>query len=233
MSWIEIAKRGAAEEALKLVKDGYVVGLGSGSTVAYFIEGLGKLVRENELNILGIATSYQSFLLAVDNGIPLTTLNEHPEPDIAVDGVDEINDRLEAIKGAGGAMTMEKIVDSAAKRFIVIADETKVVEFLGEKHKVPVEVLPAAYRVAALKVRMMDAEPTLRMAKNKVGPVITDNGNLIIDVKFRRIEDPGETHLKLKSIPGVVETGIFTDIIEKAIIGGPEEVYSLEKREKG
>lgn len=233
MSWIEIAKRKAAEEALKLVKDDYIVGLGSGSTVAYFIEGLGKLVRENELNVLGIATSYQSLLLAIDNGIPLTTLNEHPEPDIAVDGVDEINDRLEAIKGAGGAMTMEKIVDSAAKKFIVIADETKVVEFLGETYRVPVEVLPAAYRVAALKVRMMGAEPILRMAKNKVGPVITDNGNLIIDVKFKRIEDPEETHLKLKSILGVVETGIFTDIIEKAIIGGPEEVYSLEKREKG
>ena len=228
MSWVEDAKREAAEEALNLVKDGYVVGLGSGSTAAYFIKGLGKLVRENGLKVLGVASSYQSFLLAVENGIPLTTLIEHPRLDLAVDGVDEINHNLEAIKGGGGAMTMEKIVDSSAKRFVVVTDETKVVKNLGENRPVPLEVLPAALKVASLKLRDLGAEPVLRAAKSKVGPVVTDNGNLIIDAKFRRIEDPEDLNVKLKTIPGVVETGLFVNLIDLAIIGGKTGVYRLE-----
>ncbi|RLG96946.1 ribose 5-phosphate isomerase A [Candidatus Bathyarchaeota archaeon] len=225
---MEDAKRRAAEEALNLVKDGYVVGLGSGSTAAYFIEGLGKLVRENGFKVLGVASSYQSFILAVENGIPLTTLIEYPRLDLAVDGVDEINRSLEAIKGGGGAMTMEKIVDSSAKRFVIIADETKVVENLGEGRPVPLEVLPPAYKVISLKLRDLGAEPVLRTAKRKVGPVVTDNGNLIIDAKFGRIENPADLNIKLKTVPGIVETGLFVDLIDSAIIGGKTEVYWLE-----
>lgn len=228
MSWIEDAKRRAAEEALNLVKDGYVVGLGSGSTTAYFIEGLGKLVRENGFKVLGVASSYQSLILAVENGVPLTTLIEYPRLDLAVDGVDEINRSLEAIKGGGGAMTMEKIVDSSAKRFVIIADETKVVENLGEGRPVPLEVLPPAYKVISLKLRGLGAEPVLRTAKSKVGPVVTDNGNLIIDAKFGGIENPADLNMKLKAIPGVVETGLFVHLIDLAIIGGKTGVYWLE-----
>ncbi|MCD6529830.1 ribose-5-phosphate isomerase RpiA [Candidatus Bathyarchaeota archaeon] len=228
MSWIEDAKRRAAEEALNLVKDGYVVGLGSGSTTAYFIEGLGKLVRENGFKVLGVASSYQSFILAVENGIPLTTLIEHPRLDLAVDGVDEINGNLEAIKGGGGAMTMEKVVDSSAELFVAIADETKVVKSLGESSPVPLEVLPAAYRVVSLRLMSLGANPMLRAAKSKVGPVVTDNGNLILDAKFGRIENPAELSVKLKAIPGIVETGLFVDLIDVAIIGGKTGVYRLE-----
>ena len=227
--WVEKAKREAALRAVKEVKDYSVVGLGSGSTVAYAIQELGRRVLEENLHILGVATSHQSALLAVECGVPLTTLNEDPEIDVSLDGTDEVDSSLNAIKGAGGAFTMEKIVASIANKFILIADERKLVDKLGSKTSIPVEVIPSAYKPVSMKIMDLGGEPVLRQAKSKVGPVITDNGNFILDVKFESIEDPKLLDTEIKSIPGVIETGLFIDLADVAYIGGPKGVKKLSK----
>jgi ribose 5-phosphate isomerase A len=152
-TWIEEAKRKAALAAVKHVKDGVIVGLGSGSTAAYAIEALGARVSRERLNVLGIPTSYQAFLLAVQHGIAVTTLEEHPTISLTIDGADQIDPQLNLIKGMGAALAREKIVASASKQNIIIADENKKVQVLGEKnHPVPVEVLPFAISLVKRKI---------------------------------------------------------------------------------
>ena len=158
-------KRNVGYAAAKLVEDGNIVGLGTGSTTLFFIEKLGKRITEEEIEILGIPTSYQSFLLAKENGIPVTTLEEH-DIDIAVDGADEVDSSLNLIKGGGAAHTMEKIVDRAAAKFIVIVDDSKVVEKLGT-FPVPIEVIPQACRTVSNHVKQFGGAPVLRMGKRK------------------------------------------------------------------
>lgn len=219
MSWKEAAKRKAAIEAVKHVKDGYFVGLGSGSTAKYAIEELGRMIRDEGLGMLGVPTSYDTMLLAVENGIPLTTLDEHPELDIAIDGADQIDPKLNLIKGGGAALTREKIVDSAAKQLIIIVDETKVTETLGKKRHVPIEVLPFATSRVLQQIRELNGKPILRKAIGKVGPLITDNGNFIIDADFGPIEDPKKLETQLKLIPGIIETGLFIEMADIAYVG--------------
>ena len=220
-------KRNVGYAAAKLVEDGNIVGLGTGSTTLYFIEKLGKRIIEEELEILGIPTSYQSFLLAKENGIPVTTLEEH-SIDIAVDGADEVDSSLNLIKGGGAAHTMEKIVDSAADKFIVIVDNSKVVDKLGA-FPVPVEVIPQACRTVSDHVKQFGGVPTLRMGQRKGGPVITDNGNFVLDVKFESIEDPAYLEKELNYIPGVVENGIFFGVTDEVLVGSSEGIKSLKK----
>lgn len=215
-------KKMVGYEAAELVRDGYVVGIGTGSTTHYFIERLARKIREEEMDILGIPTSYQSFLLAQDSGIPLTTLNEQMI-DLAVDGADEVDPHFNLIKGGGAAHTLEKIVDSAAKKFIVIVDESKLVDELGD-FPVPVEVLPQAFRVVKEQLETMGAKPQLRMAEKKDGPVITDNGNFVIDTKFGKIDEPEALEIELNTIPGVVENGIFTRVVDEVMVGTAEGV---------
>lgn len=201
-------KQTAGEKAAQLVKNNMVVGLGTGSTTAYAIKELGKRVASG-LKILGVPTSYQSAFLAAENGIPLTTLDEHPVPDIAIDGADQIAN-FAAIKGGGAAHTREKIVALSAKKFIVAADESKVAEVLN--HPVPIEVLPFARKLVVKQVEELGGKAIVRISVNKDGPVISDNGNFIMDADFGEIADPVSLDKELSQCTGIVEHGIFTKI---------------------
>ena len=230
MGWREVAKKRAALEAVRHLKDGFTLGLGSGSTAAYAIREIRRKIRREDLRILGIPTSHQALLLAVDCGIPLTTLNEHPELDLTIDGADQIDKALNLIKGMGGALTREKIVASASKQLVIVADETKLVEKLGTNHPVPVETLPFALPTVMSKAREMGGRPVLREGKGKVGPVVTDNGNFIVDVDFGLINTPKELNSRLKLIPGVVETGLFIEMANIIYVGKPASVEKLERK---
>jgi ribose 5-phosphate isomerase A len=225
----EEAKRLAASEAVKHVKDGLVIGLGSGSTAAYAIAELGDRMKHEELDVLAVPTSYQAFMLAVEQKIPVTTLEEHPTIDLTIDGADQIDRHLNLIKGMGGALTREKIVASASKRFIIIADKSKTVEVLGESnHPIPLEVIPFAARTIMLRIKKMEGIPVLRQGKGKVGPVITDNGNVVVDAYFGLIHAPAKLENRLR-MPGLVETGLFVKMADLAYIGTGSGV---ERRER-
>jgi ribose 5-phosphate isomerase A len=205
-------KLAAGIAAAGVVKSGMIVGLGTGSTVEYTIRELGRRIREEGLEILGVVTSYQSEMLSIEAGISLTTLSQHPEPDLAIDGADQIDSNLYAIKGGGAAHTREKIVSASSKYFLVVADESKVRVQLDKV--VPIEVIPFAKELVTKKIKELGGEPELRIALRKDGPVITDNGNFILDSSFGVIKDPEELALQLSLIPGVVEHGIFSNVNE-------------------
>jgi len=229
--WIEKAKKNAALEAVKHVKDGFIVGLGSGSTAAYAIEEIGNRIKREGLRVLGVPTSYQSVMLAVRCGIPLTTLEEHPKLDLAIDGADQIDEKLNLIKGMGGALTREKIVASASEKLVIVADESKKVKVLGENnHPVPIEALPFAATLVMRKLEEIGGKPRLRERMEKVGPVVTDNGNLLIDVDFGLIKKPTDVENKLKKISGIVETGLFIEMADTVYVG---KRYTVEKMERG
>ncbi len=218
-------KMNAGYAAGELVKDGQVLGLGTGSTTHYFIEKVGKRVEEEELELLGIPTSYQSFLLAKKWSIPCTTLDEH-SIDLAVDGADEIDPNKNLIKGGGAAHTIEKIVDYSAKELVIIADESKEVQQLGA-FPVPLEVIKDATQPVLNVLQDMGAKPEIRMGVQKDGPVITDSGNFIIDAKFPLIDSPVDMEIELNTIPGVVENGIFTEMVDKVIFGTNNGIKEL------
>ncbi len=201
-------KQAAGEQAARLVKNGMVVGLGTGSTAAYAIKELGKRVAAG-LKMLGVPTSYQSAFLATENGIPLTTLDEHPVLDIDIDGADQVAGFI-AIKGGGAAHTREKIVALSSRKFVVVVDESKCAEALN--HTVPLEVLPFARKLVIKQVAELGGKAELRLGANKDGPVISDNGNFIMDADFGIIGDPASLALRLSQCSGIVEHGIFTKI---------------------
>ncbi len=205
-------KKAAGESAATLVKDGMVVGLGTGSTVAWTIKRLGDRIKEEGLDILGVPTSYQAEAFAIESGIQLTSLSQHPVLDLDIDGVDQVDAQLFAIKGGGAAHTREKVVSCSAKRFVVVANGSKYLEKMN--HPVPVEVLPFAARLVDRKLKDLGGKPVLRLGKMKDGPVITDNGNFVMDVDFGVIKDPGALAAKLCPIPGLVEHGIFDNVDE-------------------
>ena len=228
-----MAKRKAALAAIKHVKDGFVVGLGSGSTAAYAIEALGEKLKREKLSLLAVPTSYQAFLLAVNCGIAVTTLDEHPVIDVTIDGADQIDAKLNLIKGMGAALTREKIVASASKMNIIIADESKKVRVLGEKgHPVPVEVLPFAITTVKRRIEAVGGKAVLREGKGKLGPVITDNGNAVIDASFGPIGNAAELEKKLKMIPGVVETGLFIGLADIVYVGTASAIEKIERKRK-
>ena len=229
---IEKAKKNAAKEAVKQVKDGFIIGLGSGSTAAYAIEEIGEKIKHEELHVSAVPTSYQALTLAVKHGIPLTTLDEHPTLDLTIDGADQIDKELNLIKGMGGALTREKIVASASKELVIVATENKKVEFLGENScPVPIEVIPFAAKPVMLKIRKIGGTAVIRESNRKVGPVVTDNGNIIVDANFGIIKKPEELETKLKLIPGVVETGLFLGMADMVFIGKPDAVEIVGKED--
>jgi ribose 5-phosphate isomerase A len=213
------AKRRAGRSAAAPITDGTVVGLGTGSTAAHAIERLGERVDAG-LDIEGIPTSFQSRELARESGIPLTDL-ETATPDVAIDGADQIADG-DLIKGGGGAHAREKIVDAAADRLLIVADPTKEADTLD--HPVPLEVLPDARTTAAASVRALGGEPTLRAAERKDGPVVTDNGNLLLDCDFGAIADPAALAADLAAIPGTVEHGLFVGLADEIHCGHADGV---------
>ncbi|MBU0591975.1 ribose 5-phosphate isomerase A [Candidatus Micrarchaeota archaeon] len=203
------AKINAAKAAIEHVKDGMCVGLGSGTTVKEFIKLLGEKVRNDGLKITCVTTSFDSRMLAIENGLFVTETDAINEIDIAVDGADKVT-RTALLKGGGGALTREKIIDYNAKKFIVIVDEGKVQETL--KGPVNLEVLPFAAPLIMKKLGKY--HPKIRMSTAKLGPVISDNGSFIIDCEME-VKNPEEMEQQLKSMPGIIENGIFTkfDII--------------------
>ncbi len=219
------SKMNAGYKAAEYVKDGMVLGLGTGSTTHFFIEKVGMRIRDERISVMGVPTSFQSLLIAKKWNIPITTLEEH-DIDLSVDGADEVDGEFNLIKGGGAAHTKEKIVDYAAKDFMVIVDESKVVDELGS-FPVPVEVLPDASRMVIRELEDMEAICEIRMAQRKDGPVITDNGNFVIDAKFNKIESPSHLEIDINSIPGVVENGIFSQMVDKVIVGTEESTKEL------
>ena len=224
-------KKAAALQAAALVKSGQKVGLGTGSTAAFAIEELGRRRREEGLQIECVATSFQSMVLARQAGLPLLLTQNISELDLSIDGADEIDPRLCLIKGGGGAHTQEKLVHAMSANFIVVADHTKQKSRLGESFAVPVEILADALEFAGKKLLELGArEVNLRSAVKKDGPVITDNGHLILDARFD-IDNPSKLEKEIDLIPGVLENGIFADDLVRphlAYIAAPEGVQFLE-----
>jgi ribose 5-phosphate isomerase A len=219
-------KQIAARAAVELVEAGSVVGLGSGSTAAYAVRFLAERVRQG-LNIVGIPTSQQTQHLAEQLGIPLATLEEHPQIDLDIDGADEIDPMLNLIKGGGGAFLREKIIASVSRRFIVIADSAKQVKRLG-KFPLPVEVVPFAQSLIKPQIEALGAKVNLRSYAYG-NPYVTDEGHHILDCTFGEIADPPALAEKLRCIPGVIEHGLFIGMAELALIGRDGKVIQLRR----
>lgn len=216
----------AARASLQFVRDGDVVGLGSGSTAAYAVRYLGKRVRAG-MKIRGIATSVQTQNLAASVGIPLTTLEEVQRIDVTIDGADEFDPELRLIKGGGGALLHEKIVASGSRQVIIIADSSKQVCVLG-KVPLPVEVIRFAEALVSEKISVLGA--TVRLRKDKAGkPFITDEGNRILDCHFGQIPDPPTLAHTLSEIPGVVEHGLFINLADLVLLGKGSEVLEWRR----
>ncbi|UCD25901.1 MAG: ribose 5-phosphate isomerase A [Gemmatimonadota bacterium] len=216
-------KRNAAEQAVERVASGMVIGLGTGSTAKYAVEAIGRKLKEGDLSdIVGIPTSIQTRDLATSLGIPLTTLNEHQAIDLTIDGADEIDPDGNLIKGGGGALLWEKIVAGASAKLCIVADESKLVDRLGESFPVPVEVVRFGWRTHEAQLREMGADPVLR--PNAAGePFVTDEGHYIIDCRFPGgIVDPHAVHDAIVGRPGVVETGLFLGMSPEVFVGRSE-----------
>lgn len=220
----ETEKEAAGRAAAKLVRDGDVVGLGTGSTAYFAVVALGERVKAG-LKIVGIPTSEGTAELARTVGIPLTTLDQKPEIDITIDGADELDPKLNLIKGGGGALLREKVVASASKKMVVISDSTKVVPVLG-KFPLPVEIIAFARTVVEKKIAALGGSPKLR-TKSDGSVYITDNGNQILDCSFGKITDPAKLAKALSDVPGIVEHGLFIGLASFAIVGRGNTVNEI------
>lgn len=220
----------AAHRAAEYVKDGMVVGLGTGSTAALAVEAIARKVREG-CRILGIPTSAETENLAKGLGIPLTTLEGHPEVDVTVDGADEVDPTGNLIKGLGGALLREKIVASATKQEIIAVDESKLVERLGMKAPIPVEVVPFGWTRCRKELQALGGRVELRL--KGPAPFVTDNGHYILDTWFGPLQDPYGLAKAIKAIVGVVEHGLFLDMAHVVIVGREAEVsvYAVDRRQ--
>jgi len=214
MDTITQAKKAAGEKAAALVQPGMLVGLGTGSTAYWAIEKLGQMVKEG-LNIRAVATSIASEKQAIALGIPITSFSEIQQLDIDIDGADEVSHDLQIIKGGGGALLREKIVAMASRKKVIVADERKYVKTLG-KFPLPIEIIPFGWELVFRAVQSLQGMPTLRTKDDK--PYITDNGNYILDCAFGAIENPEQLHHQLKTVTGVVETGLFINMKPTVII---------------
>jgi ribose 5-phosphate isomerase A len=220
----EEEKEAAGRAAAKLVRDGDVVGLGTGSTAYFAVVALGERVKAG-LKMVGIPTSVKTGDLAREVGIRLTTLDEHPAIDITIDGADEVGPKLNLIKGGGGALTREKVIATASKKMVVVADSSKVVAMLG-KFPLPVEVIAFARTVVENRIVSLGGSPKVRK-KADGSFYVTDNGNQILDCSFGEIEDPAALARVLSDTPGIVEHGLFIGIAKMALVGKGGAVEEL------
>lgn len=217
---VVIMKQEVGKAAASRVTSDSVVGLGTGSTTAFAIQFIGERLASGELkNVVGVPTSFQSEVLAKKYGIPLTTLDAVDHIDVAIDGADEVDPHKNLIKGGGAAHTREKVVDTLAKQFIVVVDEGKLTDKLGSTFLLPVEVIPMAVSPVMRRLEILGGKPELRMGIKKAGPVVTDQGNLVIDVKFDYIEKPVELEATINNIPGVLENGLFVGVTDLVLVG--------------
>jgi ribose 5-phosphate isomerase A len=229
-------KQAVAAAAVEQIRDGMVVGLGSGSTAALMIQGLGAKLQRGELqDITGVTTSFQGEVLAAELGIPLKSLNAIERIDLAIDGADEVDPCFQLIKGGGACHVQEKLVARRAERFVVVVDSTKLVETLNLGFLLPVEVLPGAWRQVQAELMELGGDAQLRMAVRKAGPVVTDQGNLVLDVKFAGgISDPVALEQEINNLPGVLENGLFVNLTDQVLVGeivdGVPGVRDLAKR---
>ena len=229
-------KQAVATAAVEQIRDGMVLGLGSGSTAALMIQALGAKLASGELrDITGVTTSFQGEVLAAELGIPLKSLNAIERIDLAIDGADEVDPSFQLIKGGGACHVQEKLVAVRAKRFVVVVDASKLVDTLNLGFLLPVEVLPGAWRQVQGQLGEMGGEAQLRMAVRKAGPVVTDQGNLVLDVKFAGgISDPVSLEKEINNLPGVLENGLFVNITDQVLVGeivdGVPGVRDLPKR---
>ena len=228
-------KQAVAEAAVEQFRDGMIVGLGSGSTAALMIKGLGQRLAAGQLkDIVGVTTSFQGEVLAAELGIPLRSLNAVDRIDLAIDGADEVDPAFQLIKGGGACHVQEKLVAARAERFVVVVDSTKLVDRLTLGFLLPVEVLPGAWRQVQQQLSGMHGAAELRMAQRKAGPVVTDQGNLVLDVRFEGgIADPVDLEREINNIPGVLENGLFVNVADEVLVGevkdGRAGVRSLDK----
>ena len=221
--FVEEGKRVAGIAAARLAEPGWILGLGTGSTTAYAIQELGRRIREEGATYLGIPTSHTSEILARKQGIPIVTLYDVDNINLAIDGADEVDQQRNLIKGSGAAHTKEKIVDSFADVFIAVVDDTKIVSRLGETMRVPLEVLSLSVPGVVRKIEELGGSAILREnmggGRGHYGPIITDQGNLVLDARFPVIENPQRLEYDLNAIPGVVENGIFASLNPTLLIG--------------
>jgi len=228
-------KKIVADAAIKEVKSDMILGLGSGSTAALMIKSLAEEIRSGKLkNVRGVPTSFQSEVLALELDIPLIDLTSVSQIDLAIDGADEVDPKFQLIKGGGACHVREKLVASKANKLLIVVDETKLVQNLNKSFPLPVEVLPNAWKQVEELILEMNGSSTLRMAAKKAGPVVTDQGNLILDVFFEDgIKDPKAIEMSINNIPGVLENGLFVDLVNKVLVGKIENnipvVYSPSK----
>jgi len=228
-------KQVVADAAIKEVKSDMILGLGSGSTAALMIKSLADEIRFGKIqNISGVATSFQSEVLALELDIPLIDLASVSQIDLAIDGADEVDPGFQLIKGGGACHVREKLVASKANKLLIVVDETKLVQNLNKSFPLPVEVLPNAWKQVQDLISKINGRSTLRMATKKAGPVVTDQGNLILDVFFNDgIKNPKEIEKSINNIPGVLENGLFVDLTDKVLVGKIEDnipmVYSLSR----
>ena len=228
-------KQIVADAAIKEVKSDMILGLGSGSTAALMIKSLAHEISSGKLkNIKGVATSFQSEVLALELDIPILDLGSVSQIDLAIDGADEVDPCFQLIKGGGACHVREKLVASKANKLLIVVDETKLVQNLNQCFPLPVEVLPNAWKQVQDELSKMNGSSNLRMATKKAGPVVTDQGNLILDVLFDDgIKNPKDVEMEINNIPGVLENGLFVDLTDKVLVGKIEKnipiVYSPSK----
>ena len=221
-------KQVAAAKAVEYVQSGMVLGLGTGSTTRYATEMIGERIRDGRLHdIVGVPTSSATEKLAKEVGIPLTTLKDHPGLDLTIDGADEVDPDLTLIKGLGGALLYEKIVARASRQEIIIVDESKLVQVLGTRSPLPVEVIPFGWGTYMDALRRFGCEPALRLLGTQ--PYVTDEGNYILDCFYDGIDLPRELTVSIHMIPGVVEDGLFLGLARTVVVASLDQVRVLER----